>query len=172
MLQLKDLEKYDSITIQCHDNPDGDAIASGYGLYSYFKFKEKTVRLIYSGRNRIHKANLLLMVEDLDIPIKYVEGSSKPIEGLLITVDCQYGAGNVTRLEADAIAIIDHHQIEVKDYPMSRIEPAYDSCSTLVWKMLGEVFELLVEIVEHDFVLSFPVAIKCFHAKSGIENFV
>ena len=138
MLQLKDLEKYDSITIQCHDNPDGDAIASGYGLYSYFKFKEKTVRLIYSGRNRIHKANLLLMLEDLDIPIEYVEDSSQPVEGLLITVDCQYGAGNVTRLEADAIAIIDHHQVEVKDYPMSRIEPSYDSCSTLVWKMLGE----------------------------------
>ena len=77
MLQLKDLEKYDSITIQCHDNPDGDAIASGYGLYSYFKFKEKTVRLIYSGRNRIHKANLQL-VEDASPRHRWLPFRKKP----------------------------------------------------------------------------------------------
>jgi len=140
MLQLKELEKYDTITIQCHDNPDGDAIGSGFGLYSYFKYIGKKVRLIYSGRNQIHKANLILMVEELDIPIEYVDmkETDRHIEGLLITVDCQYGAGNVTKLDADAVAIIDHHQIEITNCPMSRIEPFYDSCSTLVWKMLNE----------------------------------
>ncbi len=138
MLQLKTLEKYDPITIQCHDNPDGDAIASGYGLYCYFKEKGKNVRFIYSGRNQIHKANLVLMLEELHIPIEYEANDKMKVDGLLITVDCQYGAGNVTKLEAEHIAIIDHHQIEIRDYAMSRIEPSFDSCSTLVWKMLGE----------------------------------
>lgn len=32
-MKLKELLHYDNIVIQCHDNPDADAIASGYGLY-------------------------------------------------------------------------------------------------------------------------------------------
>lgn len=138
MVTLEQLEQYEQITIQCHDNPDGDAIASGFGLYTYFKEKGKDVRLIYSGRNRIKKANLTLMLSLLDIPITYVEPQEEPIEGLLITVDCQYGAGNVTKLPAKQVAIIDHHQVEVTDVKMSRIEPTFGSCSTLVWKMFLE----------------------------------
>lgn len=138
MITLKQLEKYEPITIQCHDNPDGDAIASGFGLYTYFREKGKNVRLIYSGRNRIRKANLTLMLSLLDIPITYVEMQEEMIEGLLITVDCQYGAGNVTRLPAEQVAIIDHHQVEITDVALSRIEPTLGSCSTLVWKMFRE----------------------------------
>lgn len=138
MITLEQLEQYEPITIQCHDNPDGDAIASGFGLYTYFKEKGKDVRLIYSGRNRIKKANLTLMLSLLDIPITYVEPQEELIEGLLITVDCQYGAGNVTKLPAEQVAIIDHHQVEVTDVKMSRIEPTFGSCSTLVWKMFLE----------------------------------
>lgn len=138
MVTLKQLEQYEPITIQCHDNPDGDAIASGFGLYTYFKEKGKEVRLIYSGRNRIRKANLTLMLSLLDIPITYVERQEETIPGLLITVDCQYGAGNVTKLPAEQVAIIDHHQVEITDVAMSRIEPTLGSCSTLVWKMFYE----------------------------------
>lgn len=138
MLQLSELEQYDPITIQCHDNPDGDAIASGFGLYSYFKEKGKQVRFIYSGRSEIHKANLTTMVETFHIPIEYVKHYEGICEGLLIMVDCQYGAGNVTKIEAEHVAIIDHHQIENDSCPLSRIEPAYDSCSTLVYQMMSE----------------------------------
>ena len=34
-MQLKDLLKYNDIVIQCHDNPDADALASGYALWWY-----------------------------------------------------------------------------------------------------------------------------------------
>ncbi len=138
MVTLRQLEQYDPITIQCHDNPDGDAIASGFGLYTYFKEKGKDVRLVYSGRNRIRKANLTLMLSLLDIPITYMDSQEEEIPGLLITVDCQYGAGNVTKLPAGQVAVIDHHQVEITDVAMSRIEPALGSCSTLVWKMFQE----------------------------------
>jgi len=37
--RLSDLEEYNPITIQCHDNPDADALASGFGLYLYFTEK-------------------------------------------------------------------------------------------------------------------------------------
>ena len=41
-MQLTDLEKSDPVTVQCHDNPDADTLASGFGLYTYFKSKGKT----------------------------------------------------------------------------------------------------------------------------------
>lgn len=140
-MKLSDLEKYGRITIQCHDNPDADALASGYGLYCYFQSRGKDVHLVYSGRTQIQKSNLRLMVEKLKLPVEYVQPRNQgpaSVEGLLITVDCQYGAGNVTGLTADHIAIIDHHQVETKNIELSVISPNLGSCSTLVWKMLTD----------------------------------
>lgn len=139
-MKLQDLEQFNPITIQCHDNPDADAIASGFGLYCYFQSKGKDVSLTYSGKNEIRKSNLKLMLDKLEIPIEYIPMSEEPIyrSGLLITVDCQYGAGNVTKILADTVAIIDHHQIEIEDVEHSEIRPGLGSCATLVWKMLGD----------------------------------
>lgn len=138
-MKLSDLDKYNTITIQCHDNPDADTIGSGYGLYCYFKKQGRDVRLIYSGYSCITKANLKLMIETLDIPIEYVPLSEiKYVPGLLITVDCQYGSGNVSKLEADTIAVVDHHPTENDDIELRRIQPNLGSCSTLIWCMLRE----------------------------------
>lgn len=140
-MRLSDLERYDQITIQCHDNPDADTLASGYGLFCYFKSKGRQVRLVYSGRNRIQKSNLCLMVEKLKLPIEYIEssgGRTVDVEGLLITVDCQYGSGNVTGLKAENVAIIDHHQLDREAIAMCIINPNLGSCATLVWKLLLE----------------------------------
>lgn len=144
-MRLSELKQYHSIIIQCHDNPDADALASGYALYCYFKELGKNVHLIYAGRNEIQKPNLKLMVEKLDIPVEYLSmekilDKTMRIEeyDLLITVDCQYGAGNVTKLPATNAAIIDHHQMEIMDVALSEINPNLGSCSTLVWSMLAE----------------------------------
>ncbi len=138
-MRLSDLEQYNPVTIQCHDNPDADTIASAYGLYRYFQSRGKETRMVYSGHGRIQKANLCLMVERLKLPLEYIpsrEGERVHLEGLLITVDCQYGAGNVTGLSADVAAIIDHHQQEIQDVELSLFQPNLGSCSTLVWKLL------------------------------------
>lgn len=145
-MKLTELHDYESITIQCHDNPDADTIASGFALYSYFVSLGKRVQLVYAGRNQIHKSNLQLMVEKLNIPIIYIgdikayseQEAAGKTPGLLITVDCQYGAGNVTCLPAEDVAIIDHHQIEITDVVKREINPHLGSCSTLVWNMLRE----------------------------------
>lgn len=55
-LRLGDLLQYDDIAIQCHDNPDADAIASGYGIYTYLKEHGKNPRLLYGGKQVIQKA--------------------------------------------------------------------------------------------------------------------
>ncbi len=136
---LKELEKYDDITIQCHDNPDADALASGYGLYCYYKDKGKNVKLIYSGKNQIQKSNLLMMVEKLSIPVEYMEPKEDmAVKGLLITTDCQYGQGNVTKIHADVVAVIDHHQDCKPDVKYSYIQTGIGSCSTIVWNLLNE----------------------------------
>ncbi len=140
-MRLKDLEGFNPITIQCHNNPDGDAIGSGYGLYCYFRDLGKDVRFIYSGPNKIKKSNIKLMVEKLNIPIEYIspeEAKDLHFAGLLITTDCQYGAGNVTKFSADKVAIIDHHQVEIDEVEYSYIYPGLGSCSTLVWNLLNQ----------------------------------
>lgn len=132
------LHKFDSckeICIQCHDNPDADALASGYALYCYFESKGIRPHLIYSGKNRITKPNLLLMVKELDIPIEYAE--ELPACDMLITADCQYGAGNVTRFETDRVAIIDHHQCGMVQNEYHYIRSNLGSCSTVIWDLLN-----------------------------------
>ena len=52
-MRLSELLKFDDIVIQCHDNPDADALASGAALHWYFTKKQKKVRFIYRGNNKI-----------------------------------------------------------------------------------------------------------------------
>ncbi len=144
-MRLKDLERFGKITIQCHDNPDPDALASAFGLYRYFVSLGKDARIIYSGSSKIRKSNLLLMIKELKIPVSYLPASGDAIEGLLVTADCQYGQGNVTKFEADAYAVIDHHN-GTSELEYSEIHPELGGCSTLVWKMLtDEGFDVMAD---------------------------
>ena len=84
-MQLRDFLSYEEIYIQCHDSPDADALASGYGLYTYFQNHGIKTHLIYTGRFRIRKTNLVLMVEKLNIPVEYVEeGTLRLTDELLL----------------------------------------------------------------------------------------
>jgi len=91
-LRLSSFLDYKHIVIQCHDNPDADALASGYALCYYLHKNDIPVRFIYSGKYQIKKSNLLLMIKSLSIPIEYVTALDMP--DLLIMVDCQYGESN------------------------------------------------------------------------------
>ncbi len=135
-MRLNELLKYNEIVIQCHDNPDADALASGYALYTYLQKNGKEVSLIYGGKNRIRKSNLVLMIKELKIPVKYCESMEAP--ELLITVDCRYGEGNVVRFPAKNIAVIDHHRITGPLPKLADVRSNLGSCSTLLWQMLKE----------------------------------
>jgi len=135
-MKLSTLDKFNNIVIQMHDNPDADAVGSGFALYKYFKEKEKNVRLVYGGPMKITKSNMLLMIEELDIPVEYVDKLDKP--ELLITVDCQYGEGNVQRFEAENIAIIDHHNTGRESGEMEEIRSHIVSCATVCFDMLKD----------------------------------
>jgi len=142
MFKLSALLDYDQIILQCHDNPDPDAIGSAFALYRYLTEQGKSVQIVYSGFSEIQKANQLLMVTALNIPLQYIEKNADETallseeKTLLVTVDCQYGAGNVKRFAADEVAIIDHHVLEMPEPALSDIRPFLGSCSTLIWQLL------------------------------------
>ena len=137
-MRLSELLHYNDILIQCHDNPDADALASGYALYWYFSRMGRRVKFIYRGKNRIQKSNLLIMLAKLDIPITYEPNLEQHPKGLLITVDCQYGQRNVSKIEAKDVAVIDHHQKSSELPPLSEIRSNLGSASTIVWDMLRD----------------------------------
>jgi len=136
-MRLQDLLKYKDIVIQCHDNPDADALASGYALWWYFRKMGKDTRFIYRGLNRINKSNLRIMIDRLDIPVFY-EPDFADVPELLVTVDCQYGQKNVTRTDAGTIAVIDHHQVTGELPELSEVRSWQGSCSTILWEMICE----------------------------------
>lgn len=136
MLTLSKLLKYSEIIIQCRDNPDADTLASGYALYEYFRNKGKKIQLVYGGRGKIEKLNLIKMVNLLEIPILYIDNIYT--NGLLITVGCQYGGSNVKKFSAANVAIIDHHERKNFNVEMHDIRPYLGSCATLVWDLLKQ----------------------------------
>lgn len=137
-MKLSDLSRYRNIVIQCHDNPDPDAVASGYALYRYFTSDPgRSVRLVYSGKYRISKSNISMMLDRLDIPLEYVSGLPEPAE-LLVVVDGQYGEGNVSTLPAMRVAVIDHHPDSGHAFDHKEIRSSYGSCATLVYRLLNE----------------------------------
>ncbi len=134
-MKLSSLLDYNSIVIQCHDNPDADAICSGYVLYRYFEKHKKNVRFIYSGNFEISKSNLVYLIEQLNIPIEYVRNLKEKPELLLLT-DCQYGEGNVKKFKADNIAVIDHHQVTTMLPRANEVRSNLGSCCTVIWNLL------------------------------------
>ena len=137
-MELKNLAKYKNIIIQCHNVPDADTIASGFALQSYLRFLGTEAPLVYGGAAEITKPNLTMMINMLKIKISRVTGLP-PETDLLITVDCQRGAGNVQDFDlpenAD-VAVFDHHRQEIPDGENVYIRPYLASCSTLIWDLL------------------------------------
>ena len=133
-LRLSDFLGYNDIVIQCHDNPDADALASGLALHWYLTKMGKSPRFIYGGKGAVHKSNLVLMQTILAIPAEYVEELKKP--EIIIYVDCQKGESNVTDFEADNYAVIDHHQVLGTLPPLAEVRSGYGSCSTIMSELL------------------------------------
>ncbi|MDL2216106.1 DHH family phosphoesterase [Desulfovibrio sp. OttesenSCG-928-M14] len=133
-MKLSDLLTHSAIAIQCHNIPDADALASGFALFKYFESAGKQPLFFYGGPP-VTKPNLTGMIDSLKIPVRHAP-DLRDWDGLLITVDCQYGAGNVARVSASHVAVIDHH-IQEKELPaLCDLRPWLGSCATLVWDLL------------------------------------
>ncbi len=145
-MRLEELLQYDDIMIQCHDDPDADAIACGWTLLTYLESKGKTPRLVYTGERKVRKVNLLLMLDKFSIPLEYLPEPEGTPE-LLVTVDGQAGEGNMSPLPCRNLAVIDHHEVEDKRAlpAMSEVRSGCGSCASVLWSMLMNSANLSVE---------------------------
>ena len=137
-MKLTELAQYKRIVIQCHNNPDADAVGSGFALQCFLSSHGCSVDLLYGGQFRIQKPSLLMMLEALGIEINQVQQLPADLD-LLITVDCQRVAGNVEFFDlpvATVVAVIDHHKPEIPENEYTLIRPNLASCATLVWSLL------------------------------------
>ncbi len=134
---LSSLAAHDHIAIQCHDAPDADALAAGFALHAFFSSSGRIPQFFYGGKAPISKPNLRIMVEALGIPVRHAPELTH-WDGLLVTVDCQYGSNNVQRVTADQVAVIDHHPRGKALPEQAVVRPQLGSCATLVWSLMRE----------------------------------
>ena len=132
---LNPLLQHDKIALQCPDCPDADSLASAFGLHRFFSERGKTPLLFYAGSKAVDSPNLREMINAFSLPLEHKPGSME-WDGLLVTINCQYGAQSLTCLPAHTISVIDVHVQETDLPAQSTILPYLSSCSTLVWQLL------------------------------------
>lgn len=135
------------IGILLHDNPDPDAIASGWALYKMIKniSPEKNCQLLYRG-DISHFSNKL-MIKLLNPPIQKlgngdiekVKTYMKDLDTLILVDFSQFGknASYPMEFSKNIKAIFDHHDINVEDLEADFKEiKKIGSCSTIMINLL------------------------------------
>jgi len=135
------LEEFDEFLIVMHDNPDPDAIASGWGLHVLIQeLLNRPVRLIGSGA--IVRAENRHLVELLEPPLELVDDVEVTSGTATILVDCNSEATNhlLTRKGIHPVAVIDHHVVGQtgSDAPFQDIRTEVAASATLVASYLRE----------------------------------
>ena len=138
---LEVLSTYESILVVAHNNPDPDAIATGWGIASLITAKlDKKARLVAGGA--VLRSENIRFLELLSPPLELLdEVEARP--GLAyVLVDCSPTAENHLLADTDirATAVIDHHE---QTGPTFRtrfrdIRPHLIACSTIVAQYLRE----------------------------------
>lgn len=120
------------VYIQTHNFPDPDAIASAYGLQKLLEAYGVESVLCYDGRiDKLSSSKMLDAFRIRILPYEELISDMRDTD-LIICVDSQKHAGNVTDFVGDEVACIDHHPtfvpIEYR-YQDVRITGA---CATLI----------------------------------------
>ena len=138
---LSTLEGHDRFYVVMHDNPDPDAIATGWAIKVLIEESglPGPVRLL--GGGAIVRAENRHMVELLMPPIQLVNCIQVPENTATVLVDCGLGTTNqlLTRAAIQPVAVIDHHEnVEVANVPFYDIRPALAASSTIAASYLRE----------------------------------
>ncbi len=106
----KVLSEYERVLVVTHDNPDPDAVATGWAVWLMVKERlGKNVRLV--GGGFISRAENRHMVKLLEPPIELLGDVVCPADAAVVLVDCQPGNQDYLFCEADVnlVGVIDHH---------------------------------------------------------------
>ncbi len=122
----------DEVFLQPHNVPDPDAIASCVALQHLLKQRSIDTQIVYE--HEIEKANSLKMLDLFGVHMRH----SKDIatlgkEDWAVLVDAQKGNSNITDLETDEVAVIDHHEYGGEQgYRFQDIRPEVGACSSII----------------------------------------
>jgi nanoRNase/pAp phosphatase (c-di-AMP/oligoRNAs hydrolase) len=109
---LKALSAYEQIFVVTHDNPDPDAIATGWAVYCLIREKlTPNVRLL--GGGEIMRAENRQLVKLLRPPLELLSAAEFPAGTGMVLVDCSAQSQNHLFNEASIVpaAVIDHHLV-------------------------------------------------------------
>lgn len=122
----------DEVFLQPHNVPDPDAIASSLGLQYLLARRGIESAIVYD--REIEKANSLKMLEVFDgTLVRAAEAHTLGEEDWAVLVDAQKGNANITDLDTDEVAAIDHHEyMGNKGYCFEDIRPEAGSCSAII----------------------------------------
>ncbi len=139
LLQL--LADYQEILLIVHDNPDPDAIASGWALQSLIQQKlGKHASLV--GGGAVVRAENLKMLELLQPPIVLVDSLTLDSESAAVLIDCSPTASNhlLEGKNVKPVGVIDHHVISGKRVrlPFRDIRPSVAAAATIVCSYFWE----------------------------------
>lgn len=107
---LETLSDYDNILILTHNNPDPDAISSGWAIYELIRRKLGITPRFLAGGDVVRSENRELL-KRFDPPLELVDGLDVEGEHAVVLVDCGLNVANhlPLTLEARPVAVLDHH---------------------------------------------------------------
>lgn len=129
--ELLELCEGHPVYIQAHNFPDPDALASGHGLQQFLKQFGIASTFCYDGM--LDKRACKKMVESFHIQVVRVkEIAQMENDAVLICVDSQKNAGNVSVLPVEIRACIDHHPTFIPaEYQYSDLRRS-GSCAAII----------------------------------------
>jgi nanoRNase/pAp phosphatase (c-di-AMP/oligoRNAs hydrolase) len=134
------LSDYRDVLIVAHDNPDPDAIATGWGVATLIEEK-LGIRPRLVGGGGIVRAENRHMLELLQPPIELVDEIHPDREIAAVLVDCGLGTTNhlVTRAGVHPVAVIDHHLTgSTRELPFRDVRPEMAASATIAASYLRE----------------------------------
>lgn len=141
LLNIIDSER--KLFIQMHRPPDPDCLACAFILKEMLSQYGVTSTIVYTGN--INRYETKELISRLNIPLYKVDTEEN--KGLIrqgnqiIVVDCQKNGGNVTIMDGEYIACIDHHpELDNSEiYKYCDIRPQYGACISILYEYAREI---------------------------------
>lgn len=128
------------LVIVTHDNPDPDAISSGWAIATLLRERAgRRPRFLAGGE--VLRAENRQMMELLDPPLELVDSFEPSGDTAVILVDCGVNGSNhlLFHSNADIVAVIDHHQQTGKCATRFKdIRPSVAACASIATQYLRE----------------------------------
>jgi len=138
---LEYISRFEEIAVVSHNNPDPDAISSGWALKHLIETKlDRKVKVLAGGA--VWRAENLRMIELLKPPITLVDKWMPDGDVAAILIDCAPTANNHLLGEGgiEPAAVIDHHEVDGKRFRVGYrdIRPRVAALSSIAAEYLRE----------------------------------